>query len=189
MTPPAPDPVQASADVQAFRQDPLGDGVPADDDASMPAATFRISEASLRARTRNVGYGAALSLLLLLVVGWGHLDQPQTYNVVLLWSVVGFVVLANAIGYVRHRRYLRRARQHRLELGRRRIRFLTGTMESVLSVADIAAVTIHRRGQGIGHIQITRTDNRGIRLEGYQDIERLAAALKARVAAAQWRDG
>ncbi len=66
--------------------------------------TYKIGAQSLRQRTQNVLYGAGLSLLLLLLVGWGHLEQPQTYNDVLLWSVVGFVVLANAIGFRRHRR-------------------------------------------------------------------------------------
>jgi hypothetical protein len=159
------------------------------DKTSTPTSTFSISEVSLRRRTQNVLYGAGLSLLLVLLVGWGHFEQPQTYNDVLLWSVVGFVVLANAIGYFRHRRYLRRARQHRLEVGPRRIRFRTGADLSELSMADIAAVTIHRRGTHIGHIQIARTDNRGIRLEGYDDIDGLAAALKAQVPAAHWRDG
>ena len=170
-------------------QNPAQNAARTDDKASTPTSTFSISEESLRRRTHNVLYGAGLSLLLLLLVGWGHFEQPQTYNDVLLWSVVGFVVLANAIGYLRHRRYLRRARQHRLEVGPRRIRFRTAADLSELSMADIAAVTIHRRGTQIGHIQITRTDNRGIRLEGYDDIDGLAAALKARIPAAHWRDG
>jgi hypothetical protein len=168
---------------------PAQDTAQTDGKASTPTATFSISEESLRQRTHNVLYGAGLSLLLLLLVGWGHFEQPQTYNDVLLWSVVGFVVLANAIGYLRHRRYLHRARQHRLEIGPLRIRFRTAADLSELSMADIAAVTIHRRGPRIGHIQITRTDNRGIRLEGYDDIDGLAAALKARIPAAHWRDG
>jgi len=170
---------------QGPAQQPDGTG----DDVSTRMSTFNISAESLRRRTHNVLYGAGLSLLLLLLVGWGHFEQPQTYNDVLLWSVVGFVVLANAIGYLRHRRYLRRARQHRLEVGPRHIRFRTAAALSELSMTDIAAVTIHRRGTQIGHIQITRIDNRGIRLEGYEDIDGLAAALKARVPAAHWRDG
>jgi len=155
-----------------------------------PAATsrFTISTKSLQARTRNVISGAVLGLLLVLLVGWGHLEQPGTYNGVLLWSVVGFVVLANAIGYLRHRRYLRLAREHCLEVGSGGIRFLTGSNLSELSVADIAAVTLHRGRKGIGHIQILRTDNRGIRLEGYGNMQGLAAALKQQVPPAHWRD-
>ncbi|MGB5736366.1 MAG: hypothetical protein WBM40_18185 [Thiohalocapsa sp.] len=151
--------------------------------------TYKIGAQSLRQRTQNVLYGAGLSLLLLLLVGWGHLEQPQTYNDVLLWSVVGFVVLANAIGYWRHRRYLGRARQHRLEVGAGRIQFRTGDEGSELALSDVAGVTVHRRGGHIGHIQIQRTDHRGIRLEGYEDIDDLAAALKAQIPVAHWRDG
>lgn len=149
-------------------------------------ATFKVSEQSLRQRTKNVLYGAGFSLLLVLLVGWGHLEQPQTYNDVLLWSVVGFIALANAIGYVRHRRYLSRARQHCLEVAPGYIRFRTGDEVSELALDDIAAVTSHRRGGGISHIQIHRTDNRGIRLEGYENIDELALALKALVPAAHW---
>jgi len=156
---------------------------------STPISSFTISAESLQARKRNVISGGVLGLLLVLLVGWGNLEQPRTYNDVLLWSVVGFVVLANCIGYLRHRRYLRRAREHRLELGPRKLRFVTGSDSSELSLADIASVTVHRTRKGIGHIQILRTDNRGIRLEGYGDLEGLAAGLKKQVRPAHWRDG
>lgn len=156
---------------------------------SASTSSFTISPESLQGRTRNVISGALLGLLLVLLVGWGHIEQPRTYNDVLLWSVLGFIVLANAIGYLRHRRYLRLARAHRLEVGSGGIRFLTGSDVSELSLADIAAVTVHRSRKGIGHIQILRTDNRGIRLEGYGDMQGLANALREQVPPAHWRDG
>ncbi|MGB5834407.1 MAG: hypothetical protein WBG92_20805 [Thiohalocapsa sp.] len=151
--------------------------------------SFKVSAESLQRRTNNVLYGVGLSLLLVLLVGWGHLEQPQTYNDVLLWSVVGFVLLANLIGYLRHRRYLRLAQDHRLELGPDFIGFQTGSENSRLALADIASVTVHRRRRHIGHIQIQRTDNRGIRLEDYGNMEGLSVALKDLVPAAHWRDG
>ncbi len=156
---------------------------------SAPPSNFTIGTESLQGRTRNVIAGAVLGLLLALLVGWGHLTQPGTYNAVLLWSVIGFIVLANVIGYLRHRRYLRLARTHRLEVGGGGLRFLTGSQVSELSLADIAAVSVYRNRKGIGHIQVQRTDNRGIRLEGYGDMQGLAAALKEQVPPAHWRDG
>lgn len=156
--------------------------------ASAQTSTFKIAPEGVRRRTLLMLYGAGLGVLLVLLVGWAHLRQPQTYNDVLLWSVVGFVALANAIGALRHRRYVRLAAQHRLEVASDRMRFYTGTSMSELAPTDIAAVAIHRRGGKIGHIQILRTDNRGIRLEGYEDIEGLAEAIRALVPAAHWRD-
>jgi len=149
---------------------------------------FTISAKNLRQRTHNILYGAGLSVLLVLLVGWGHLERPETYNDVLLWSIVGFVVLVNTIGYVRHRRYLALARKHRLLIDGHRIRFETGDQVSILHRSDIAAVRVYRKRKGIGHIQIRRTDGRGIRLEGYDDMERMAATLKPMVPAAHWQD-
>lgn len=147
---------------------------------------FTISAQGLTQRSRNVLYGGVLSLLLALLIGWGHMEQPQTYNEVLLWSVIGFVVLANGIGYLRHRRYLKLARDHRLEVYPGGIRFHTRNQTSDLTLGDIAAVTVYRKQQAIGHIQIKRTDNRGVRLEGYENMDDLTAALKEQVPAAHW---
>jgi hypothetical protein len=52
----------------------------------------------------------------------------------------------------------------------------------------VAALNIHRRKGTPRLIQIKRKDNRGIRLEGYGDMEALAKALKARIPAAHVND-
>lgn len=142
---------------------------------------FTIGEDGLQARGRNILYGAGLSLLLALLVAWGHMSYPETYNDVLLWSVIGFVVLANLVNYVRHRRYLRLARDHRLEVCQGRIRFSAAGDVSELDVKDIAAVNLYRGKKGMRHIQIRLKNNRGIRLEGYRDMEGLAAAVTDQV--------
>ena len=77
---------------------------------------FSISEEYLERKTRNIQWGAGLSLLLVAVVAFGRYRYPQTYNDVLLWSIVLFVIGANFINYLRHRRYLRLVRDHGLEL-------------------------------------------------------------------------
>jgi hypothetical protein len=162
-----------------------------DDAAGADAAgeVFRISPGALRRRTQNQVYGAGLSLLLALLIIWAHGVEPQTYNDVLLWSVLGFVLLINVVGYARHRRYRRLAQRHRLRVADPEVRFETGDQRSVLHRADIAAVRVYRKRAGIGHIQIRRTDERGIRLEDYDDMEGLAAALKPLVPDAHWQDG
>jgi len=157
--------------------------------AGPAGSEFRISAKALRRRARNQVYAAGLSLLLALLIIWAHGEQPQTYNDVLLWSVLGFVVLANGVGYARHRRYRRLARCHRLRVAGPQVHFDTGTGHSVLHRADIAAIRVYRNRGRIGHIQVRRTDNRGIRLEDYDDMEALAAALRPLVPAAHWQDG
>lgn len=155
---------------------------------STPPQVFTINPDRLKRRTRNVVAGAALSALLAGLVGWGHVHHPQTYNDVLLWSIIGFVILANGVGYIRHRRYLRLAREHRVEIRSDGIAFQTGDTASEVAPGDIAAITVYRNSQGIGHIQILRTDERGIRLEDYADMEAMATALRPLIPAAHWTD-
>ena len=66
--------------------------------------------------------------------------------------------------------------------------FETGDQVSILHRSDIAAIRVYRKRKGIGHIQIRRTDGRGIRLEGYDDMEGMATTLKPMVPAAHWQD-
>jgi hypothetical protein len=157
--------------------------------AAATGAVFRISLRGLRRRTRHQLFAAALSLLLVVLIVWAHGTRPQTYNDVLLWSVLGFVVLINVVGYARHRRYRRLAQRHQLRVAGSEVRFETGEEHSVLHSADIAAIRVFRKRGGIGHIQIRRTDERGIRLEDYEDMEGLVAALKPLVPTAHWEDG
>jgi len=155
---------------------------------SSTTPAFTVSEESQRKRGRNIIYGAGLSLLLALLVTWGHLRYPETYNDVLLWSVIGFVVLANLINYVRHRRYLRLARDHRVEVHPGSIRFHAAGEFSELDIKDIAAVNLYSGKKGLRHIQIRLNNNRGIRLEDYADMNGLAAALTEQVPKAHVTD-
>jgi hypothetical protein len=178
--------------VSAREPDPeeAGTATPAADSRDKNSgAVFRIGPNALRRRRRNLAYGAGLSLLLILVMLWANGSQPQTYNDVLLWSMIGFLVLANIVGYARYRRYRRLAARHRLVVDAPEVRFETGDTQSVLQSTAIAAIRVYRGRRGIGHIQILRTDNRGIRLEDYDDMKGLAAALKTLVPAAHWQDG
>jgi hypothetical protein len=149
---------------------------------------FTISPASLRERSHNIAYGLAFSLGLVLLIYWGHVQFPQSFNMILLISVILFVVFSNLINYVRHRRYLRLARDHWIEILPDRIRFQATGNTSELELNDVAALNIYRRKGTPRLIQIKRKDNRGIRLEGYGDMEALAKALKARIPAAHVND-
>jgi hypothetical protein len=58
---------------------------------------FTISPASLRERSHNIAYGLAFSLGLVLLIYWGHVQFPQSFNMILLISVILFVVFSNLI--------------------------------------------------------------------------------------------
>ena len=77
---------------------------------------FQVADSEFKQRNRRVIYGLLFSTLLVGIIASQHLYYPEQFNDVLLWSVVVFVVFANSINYYRHLRYIKRARQHTLEL-------------------------------------------------------------------------
>jgi hypothetical protein len=142
---------------------------------------FTIGEHALERRSKNILWGAVLSLVLVVLIAFGNYRYPETYNDVLLWSAVAFVVGANLINYLRHRRYLRLIQDHRVEVLAGKVQFRTGDELSELDIGDIALVNLFRRKGTLNHIQLRLRNNRGIRLEGYGELERLAALLAEQV--------
>ena len=138
---------------------------------------FLISESEKKKRTTNLLIGLVLSLILAGVIGYENARYPEQYNDVLLWSVVGFVVLANLVSGYRHWRYKRLIRDHYLELLPGKLRFVTRDQASVLELDDVAAMRIFRKRGNLQHIQLLLKSQRGVRLEGYQDLEGLARLL------------
>ncbi len=148
--------------------------------------TIGVGERSLR--RRNIAWGLLLSALMVGVVVYQNQHNPKEYNDVLLWSVVGFVVLANLVNYVRYRRWLRRSAEHYLELTGDRLAFSTGGEVSTLELTEITALRVFRRSGEARHIQLLLPNNRGIRLEGYDDLEGLSSALAERLPAEKIMD-
>lgn len=153
-------------------------------DESVNDSIFAISGEALEQRSRNILWGAGFSLAFAALITFGHYRYPQTYNDLLLWSVVGFLAIANLVNFLRHRRYLRLVRDHRVEVHPGTLRFRTGTEHSELDLNDVAAINLFRRKNVLRHIQLILKNNRGIRLEGYRDLERLAERLSEQVPAA-----
>ncbi|MDX2456226.1 MAG: hypothetical protein QNL87_01840, partial [Gammaproteobacteria bacterium] len=138
---------------------------------------YAISETSLQARKKNILLGVLFSLVLAAVISAGRFQYPETYNDVFFWSVIIVVVVGNLVNYYRYRRYLRLVEDHRIEVDGDEVSFITGTEKSVLDTKEIVALTFyHRKGQ-VGHIQLKLRNNRGIRLEGYADLEQLGGAI------------
>lgn len=152
---------------------------------SKTPSRFTISETSLETRRRNILLGVVFSSILATVVGAGHMLYPETYNELFFWSVIVVVALGNLINYVRHRRYLRLIKGHRIEIEGDEVSFFTGADKSVLDTGDIAAITFYRKKGQVEHIQLKLRNNRGIRLEGYADLEQLGGAIADRIPAGQ----
>ncbi len=142
---------------------------------------YSISETSLQARKKNIILGALLSLLLAAIITAGHFQYPETYNDILFWSVIIAVVVANLVNYYRYRRYLRLIEDHRIEIDGNKVSFITGTDKTVLDTKDIVALTFYRRKGQVEHIQLKLGNNRGIRLEGYTNLEQLGGAIADRI--------
>jgi hypothetical protein len=142
---------------------------------------FVIGGAEVRKRRGNVLLGGVFSLMLAGIIAVQNYRYPEKYNDLLFWSAVGFVVIANVVGYYRHRRYLRQIRDHRVEVHPGNVQFWTGDEMSELGVNDIAAMTFYRRRGVLQHIQIRLKSNRGIRLEGYNHLEELGRLIAEQI--------
>ena len=142
---------------------------------------YTISETSLQTRKRNILLGAMFSLVLAAVTTAGHFQYPETYNEMYFWSVIIVVVVGNLANYYRYRRYLRLVKDHRIEVDGDEVSFFTGTDKSVLDTQDIVALTFYRRKGQVEHIQLKLRNNRGIRLEGYANLEQLGGAIADRI--------
>ena len=149
---------------------------------------FTIGEAEVRKRKKNILLGGVFSLLLAGMVAIQNHRHPEQYNDLLLWSVVGFVIIANVVNYYRHRRYLRKIRDHRVEVEPGKVKFRTGDDLSELDVQDIAAMSFFRKKGTLQHIQLRLKSNRGIRLEGYDDLEKLGRLVAEQIPEEHVRD-
>jgi hypothetical protein len=142
---------------------------------------YSISKISLQTRKKNILLSVLFSLVLAAVVTAGHLKNPETYNDMFFWSVIIVVFVGNLVNYYRHRRYLRLVEDHRIEIDGDEVLFLTGTDKSILNIREIAALIFYRRKGQVEHIQLKLRNNRGIRLEGYADLEQLGGAIADRI--------
>lgn len=138
---------------------------------------YSISKTSLQSRKRNIFLSVLFSLVLAVVITVGHLQDPETYNDMFYWSVIIAVFIGNVVNYYRYRRYLHLIEDHRIEIIGDEVFFFTGTDKSVLNTNDIATLTFYRRKGQVEHIQLKLRNNRGIRLEGYTDLEQLGGTI------------
>jgi len=139
---------------------------------------FQLANSELELRKKRILLGLVFSIALAGIITYQHLRYPKDYNDVLFWSVVGFVVLANMFNYYRHRRYLKLAKSHSIELLDGLLRFTTGDGVSELSLQDVTSMRVFQRRKQLSHIQLQLGNGRGIRLEGYDNMPALAEGLR-----------
>ena len=140
-------------------------------------APFFIGSKEVRKRNKKLLWGLVLSLLLSAVITIENYRDPITYNNTLLWSIIAFLVLANLVNYIRYRRYLKLIRKHRVEIDKNKIAFYTYDQKSELDISNISIMQKYRNSDGLQHIQLRLKNNRGIRLEGYDQIDEMASLI------------
>lgn len=144
---------------------------------------FVIREGERRHRWIGVGWGLVFSAGLIAVVAFDYQRDPQPSVRGLLWSVIIVLIMANLGNLFFLLRYLQKIRDHHLELEPGKLRFVTGGECSELDLAQVAAIRLFKRWGKLQHIQLLLKNNRGIRLEGYQDLPHLAERLQAELPA------
>ncbi|MGB5718723.1 MAG: hypothetical protein WBN81_16700 [Gammaproteobacteria bacterium] len=142
---------------------------------------YTISKSSLQTRKKNIFLGALLALLLVTVISAGHIQYPETYNDMVFWSVIIVVVVGHLVNYYRYRRYLRLVENHSIEIDGDEVTFFSGTEKSLLNTKEIVALTFYRSKGQVEHIQLKLRNSRGIRLEGYADLEQLGGTIADRI--------
>lgn len=142
---------------------------------------FKIAKKELQKRSKNIKIGGILAGVLVIFIAYQNNEYPEKYNDVLYWSILGFIILANLIGFYRYRRYLKMVKDHWIEVHSMQLQFHTKGEVTELNLNDIAAIYFHRHKGTLQHIQIKLKNNRGIRLEGYENINALADLLSEKV--------
>ncbi|WP_313950160.1 hypothetical protein [Accumulibacter sp.] len=146
---------------------------------------FVVSTEEKRRRWINVGWGLLFSAAIVGTVVLEHQRDPESYGSFLLWSVASMLGAANLANLFFLLRYLRLIRDHCLELipGKPRVpgklRFFTAGKWTELELEQVSALRVFKRWGKLRHIQLVLRNNRGIRLEGYQDLSRLAESLQS----------
>lgn len=142
---------------------------------------FTIGKKEIQKRSKNIKMGAFFATVLVVFIGYHNNQYPAKYNDVLFWSIMGFIILANMIGFYRYRRYLKMVKEHWVEVFFGKMTFTTHGDISELNFDDIAALNFYYHKKILEHIQIKLKNNRGIRLEGYDKLDSLAELISEQV--------
>ena len=73
---------------------------------------FSIGKQEIQKRNKNIRMGSFFAATLVFFIAYHNNQYPAKYNDVLFWSIMGFIILANIVGYYRHHRYLKMVKNH-----------------------------------------------------------------------------
>lgn len=139
---------------------------------------FVVGRKEKRRRWINVGWGALFSGAMIVSVVLGHQQDPERYSNFLMWSMVSILATVNLANLFFLLRYLRLIDDHCVEIAPGKLRFFTGGAWSELDFDQVNALRLFRRRGAVRHVQLLLKNNRGIRLEGYDELDRLAVRLQ-----------
>ena len=140
---------------------------------------FVVGKDEKRRRWINAGLGLLFSTAMVVAVTVGQQQDPERYSSFLWWSVVSLLGAANLSNLVFLIRYLRLIDDHCIELAPGKLRFLSAGKWSELDLDQVTALRLFKRWGKLRHIQLVLKNNRGIRLEGYENLGRLADSLQS----------
>ncbi|MCP5229092.1 hypothetical protein [Accumulibacter sp.] len=139
---------------------------------------FVVGKDEKRRRWINAGLGLLFSAAMVVAVTVGQQQDPERYSSFLWWSVVSLLGAANLSNLVFLIRYLRLVDDHCIELVPGKLRFLSAGKWSELDLDQVTALRLFKRWGKLRHIQLVLKNNRGIRLEGYENLGGLADSLQ-----------
>ena len=140
---------------------------------------FVVGKDEKRRRWINAGLGLLFSTAMVVAVTVGQQQDPERYSSFLWWSVVSLLGAANLSNLVFLIRYLRLVDDHCIELVPGKLRFLSAGKWSELDLDQVTALRLFKRWGKLRHIQLVLKNNRGIRLEGYENLGGLADSLQS----------
>ncbi len=134
---------------------------------------FRISRETIRLRHRNTIAGFAFAGALFWIVWRFRVATTEPYRAMLLGLVLLFLILFGVVHLVGYVRYLRRSRAHRVEVEEDCLYFTTEGERTRLDLRDVLLIERQKRLGEIISLMLRLRNQRHVRLEGYEDQERL----------------
>lgn len=142
--------------------------------------TFRISRETIRLRHRNTIVGFAFAVALFWIVWKIRVATTEPYRAMLLGLVLLFLILFGVVHLAGYVQYLRRSRTHRVEVEEGCLYFTTEGERTRLELRDVLLIERQKRLGEMFSLMLRLRNRRHVRLEGYEDQERLMDLVEER---------
>jgi hypothetical protein len=139
---------------------------------------FTITKEEVIKRRKNIFLGLLFSIGIAVLMGYMNGNDSTKYNDLLFGSIVFFLVFANIINAFRYVQWLKLITTHRIEIGENSLDFFKGEAESNLKADNMAKLCLKKKDDQLLYIIVELNIGNKIRLEGYNDMDGLLAALK-----------